>query len=153
MRRDSPSAFPTPRQYTPIMLSGASSAGVKSREKHSEQAGGPLIRSALIREKLCPVHRSLIAMSGRAPDHDLSGWVPQTPEPPAKAFAPPESRRADPLPPRTCQPPRVPPSMRIQFIPNHLFNLLTLQIISSGSLHWFQAEEVSMRLGGAVSPG
>jgi hypothetical protein len=28
-----------------------------------------------------------------------------------------------------------------------------LQIISSNSLHWFQAEEVSMQLGGAVRPG
>jgi len=43
--------------------------------------------------------------------------------------------------------------MRIQFIPNHLFNLPTLRIISRESLHWLQAEEASMRLGGAVSPG
>jgi len=30
-------------------------------------AGGPVIRITMSHEKLCPVHRSFIAMSGRVP--------------------------------------------------------------------------------------
>jgi hypothetical protein len=42
--------------------------------------------------------------------------------------------------------------LSIPFIPNLLFFAPTLPGISAKSLHWFQSEEVSMRMGGVVRP-
>jgi hypothetical protein len=46
-----------------------------------------------------------------------------------------------------------PPHLRITFIAIFLRAMADLQIISREPIHWFQAEEVSMQLGGAVRLG
>ncbi len=79
-----------------------------------------------------------------------------TSKPPEKAFVPPKDFRAG-LGPRFAAPALSsalgPPPIHISFIPKPLFPKLDLQIASAESLHWIQTGEVSMRLGGAVSPG